>query len=106
VVPVLPFPSLDPRIGDRLIEHYGSEFENRWSVDSRNIIYADETNPLDFYRTVLRIDDGRYPVFQGTGGSLLLLSPIGSKVLAIGAMMAAMERDLPVVYVEALAYST
>lgn len=106
VVPVLPFPSADPRVGDHLIDHYGSEFENRWSVDSRNIVYADETNPLDFYRTVLRIDDGRFPVFEGTGGSLLLLSPIGSKVLAIGAMMAAIERDLPVIYVEALAYST
>ena len=69
-------------------------------------VYADEMNPLDFYRTVLRIDDGRHQVFEGIGGSLLVLSPIGSKVLAIGGMMAAIERDLPVMYVEALSYST
>jgi len=106
IVPVLPFPSDEPLVGDRLIEEYAVEFENRWSVDARNIVYAEETNPLDFYRTVLRIDDARFPVFETTGGSLLILSPIGSKSLAIGGMMAAMERDLPVVYVEALSFST
>ncbi|MEX1183990.1 MAG: hypothetical protein WEF86_12225 [Gemmatimonadota bacterium] len=105
VVPVLPFPSDDPRIGDRLIEHYAAEFDSRWSVDARSIVYADERSPLDFYRTVLRIDDGRHPVFAESGGSLLILSPVGSKVLALGGMMAAVERDLPVVYVEALSYT-
>ena len=105
VVPVLPFPAHDPRLGDRLIEHYSTEFEGRWEVDARSLVYANEGSPLDFYRTVLKIDDGRAPVFASTGGSLLVLSPIGSKVLALGAMMAASERDLPVVYVEALAYS-
>ena len=39
------------------------------------------------------------------GGSLLVLSPVGSKALAAGALMAAMERDFPVAYVEAIAYS-
>jgi hypothetical protein len=105
VVPVLPFPARDPRVGDRLIDHYASEFDGRWQVDARSIVYADETNPLDFYRTVLRIHDRRHPVFSSTTGSLLVLSPMGSKVLALGAMMAATERDLPVVYVEALGYS-
>ena len=103
VVPVLPFPAHEPRAGDRLIEHYAEEFD-RWEVDARSIVYADEKNPLDYYRTVLRIHDGRYPVFEKTGGSLLILSPLGSKVLALGGMMAAVERDLPVVYVEALSY--
>jgi hypothetical protein len=105
VVPVLPFPALDPRVGDRLIDHYASEFDGRWQVDARSIVYAAEKNPLDFYRTVLRIHDRRNPVFSSTTGSLLVLSPMGSKVLALGAMMAATERDLPVVYVEALGYS-
>lgn len=104
VVPVLPFPAHDPRFGNLLIEHYAEEFDKPWLVDARSIVYADERNPLDYYRTVLRIDDRRHPVFASTGGNLLLLSPVGSKVLALGAMMAAMERDLPVVYVEALSY--
>jgi hypothetical protein len=35
---------------------------------------------------------------------LLILSPLGSKMLAIGALMAALDRDLPVYYVEARGY--
>jgi hypothetical protein len=104
VVPVLPFPAHHPRLGDDLIGHYAEELV-RWEVDARSIVYADEKNPLDYYRTVLRIDDGRQPVFAATGGSLLILSPLGSKVLALGAMMAAIERDLPVIYVQALSYT-
>jgi hypothetical protein len=104
VVPVLPFPADDPRMGDRLIYHYREEFEHPWQVDARSLVYASERDPLGFYRTILRIHDQRYPVFERTGGSLLILSPAGTKVLGLGAMMAAIERDLPVVYVEALSY--
>ena len=33
-----------------------------------------------------------------------MLSPLGSKVMALGALMAALERDLPVAYLEAETY--
>lgn len=104
VCPVLPFPAAHPRLADELIEQYSSEFESTWGVDTRNLVYADEKKPLDLYRTILRIDDARQPVFRETGGSMIVLSPIGSKVLAAGALMAALERDFPVVHVEAIAY--
>jgi hypothetical protein len=92
-------------LADELIEEYSSEFESTWGVDTRNLIYADEKKPLDLYRTLLRIDDARRPVFAGTGGSLIILSPVGSKVLAIGALMAALDRDFPIAHVESIAYS-
>lgn len=81
-----------------------TEFESGWSVDTRNIVYADESDPLDLYRTILRLDDLRKPVFEEVGGSLLILSPLGSKIMALGALMAALERDLPVAYLEAIGY--
>ena len=81
-----------------------NELETPWSVDTRDIVYADEGNPLDLYRTVLRLDDLRKPVFAETGGSMLVLSPLGSKVMALGALMAALERDLPVAYLESISY--
>jgi len=102
--PILPFPSLNPRLGDILAEEYQSELESGWSVDTRNIVYADESDPLDLYRTILRLDDLRRPVFAETGGSLLVLSPLGSKVMALGALMAALERDLPVAHLEPIGY--
>ena len=102
--PILPFPASNPRLGDTLAEEYLTELEDTWSVDTRNIVYADEGDPLDLYRTILRLDDLRQPVFAETGGSMLILSPLGSKVMALGALMAALERDLPVAHVESLGY--
>ena len=102
--PILPFPASNPRLGDALAEEYLTELESGWSVDTRNIVYADESDPLDLYRTILELDDLRKPVFAETGGSLLVLSPLGSKVMALGALMAALERNLPVAHLEPIGY--
>lgn len=103
--PILPFPASNPRLGDELATAFLAEFENAWSVDTRNIVYAAEDDPLDLYRTILNLDDLRRPVFEEFGGSLLVLSPVGSKIMALGALLAALERDLPVAYLEAIGYN-
>lgn len=102
--PILPFPSGDPKLSDRLLAEYLPELENTWGVDAGSLIFADENDPLGLYRTILRIDDERALAFEALGSSLLILSPLGSKMLAVGALMAALERDLPVYYVEARGY--
>ncbi|MEZ6131218.1 MAG: hypothetical protein R3C59_21295 [Planctomycetaceae bacterium] len=111
VCPILPFPSANPRIGDDLIEEYGHLFEaisdpltQTWNVDARDIVYTHERSPLDLYRSVLKIADARERVFAQVGGSQLILSPLGSKAVAIGLLMAAIERDFAVVSVETIEY--
>ena len=103
VCPILPFPTSDPRQPDRLIEAYATEMESRWQVDPRNIVYADEHSPLDLYRAIMRIHEARKAIFQNIGLQIVL-SPIGSKILSLGALLAALEQDFPVVYVEAVTY--
>ncbi|HYT94321.1 MAG TPA: hypothetical protein VEL76_36740 [Gemmataceae bacterium] len=105
VCPILPFPATPPRSPDRLIEAYGNLFESSWQVDARDLVYAHEKSPVDLYRTILRIDDARKRVFKEMGGSQVILSPVGSKALALGMLMAALERDFAVVLVESLAYN-
>ncbi len=105
VCPILPFPAANPRLPDELIEYYREEFENAWEVDARDIVYASEHGPVDLYRTILRMDDARKRVFAEVGGSQIILSPAGSKALAVGALMAALERDFTIMYVEALGYA-
>lgn len=104
VCPILPFPSSNPRRADALLEHYAEDLESAWEVTPHNLVYADEKNPLDLYRAILRIDDFRARVFHELGGAQTVLSPMANKALSIGAFMAAVERDFPVAYVEAEAY--
>lgn len=105
VCPILPFPSSRPRLPDELIEEFAEELRSAWSVDVRDLVYADEKSPLDLYRTILRIDDARRRVFASVGGSQIILSPLGSKALSLGALMAALERDFTILHVEAIGYN-
>jgi hypothetical protein len=102
VCPILPFPSKNPRAGDQVAEQFLEQLERAWEVDGRNIIHAAEDDPLDVYRTILDIEEQRRAVFEDR--SVVVLSPVGTKAVALGSLMAAVERDLPVVYVEALKY--
>ena len=95
VCPILPFPATHPRFADSLIEEFGDLFETPWQVDARDLVYAYEKSPVDLYRTILRIDDARRRVFEGMGGSQVILSPVGSKALALGMLMACWSGNLP-----------
>ena len=105
VCPILPFPASQPRLSDDLIEEFADELQSAWQVDARDMIFADEKSPLDLYRTILRIDDARRRVFESVGGSQIILSPLGSKALSLGALMAALDRDFTILYVESIGYS-
>jgi len=103
---VLPFPASHPRAGDSLLEEMLTSTSGiPWEFDPRSIVYADESDPLDLYRTIMRLQALREPVFKEYGGSSLILSPIGSKVMALGALLAALERNLPVLYLEDFSYT-
>jgi len=104
-LPILPFPSSNPRFADELIAEYAGEFESEWEVSAGDLVYADEWDPLDLYRAVLRIHDASTKVFAETGGAVTIISPIGNKASGLGALMAAYERDLAVAYVEAVGFS-
>lgn len=105
VCPVLPLSQQDPRAGDALTAAFETELDRGWEVDPRNIVYAIEDDPLDLYRTISSIHRRHTEVFSGVARGHVVLSPSGNKVLAIGALMAAMEHGLPVRYVEAVSYA-
>lgn len=102
--PILPFPAKRLRRGDELLEAFVNELTDAWAVHPRNYVYASEREPIDLYRILLRLDDARRRVYEAHGGSLLILSPVGSRVLAMGALLAALERDFPVAYLESIGY--
>lgn len=104
ICPVLPFPARDPRRADSLIGEYENELVNEWQVDPRDLVYVSERNPLDSYRAISTLKERYERTVQGTYEPHVILSPVGSKVMAAGALMAAIEHDLAVHYIETARY--
>lgn len=105
VCPVLPFPARDPRRADDLVGEYEEQITQEWHVDPRDFIYASEWNPLDTYRRLSRLKLRFDRTMRGTFALQMILSPIGSKVMAAGALMAAIKHDMVVQYVETESYA-
>lgn len=104
ICPLLPFPARNPRRADDLLAEYRTELVNEWEVDPRDVVYASERNPLDCYRTLSTLKTRFDRTMRGTYESRMVLSPVGSKVLAAGALMAAIEHDMAVQYLETESY--
>ncbi len=104
ICPIVPFPARGCRAVEELVEIFRGQITESWAVDDRDFLYAAEDDPLDLYRTILRIDMLRRATYAIEGGSLTVLSPLGTKAMALGALLAALDRDLPIVYVEAQRY--
>lgn len=103
--PIFPFPSRHPRGVEALLHEFTRELVDDWRVEPRQMLYAAEDDPLDLYRTLARIHLARKDVYdRAKEESQTVLSPIGSKAMAIGALLAAIEFELPVAYVEARRY--
>jgi hypothetical protein len=104
ICPVLPFPALDPRRGDRLLLEYRGLFDS-WRVDPRNIIYASEHNPFDVYRQLCALYDRYSRALKPLRGAKMIISAHSSKLLSLGALLAACDRpEVAVAYVEAQGY--
>ncbi|MFI0849021.1 hypothetical protein [Mesorhizobium sp. IMUNJ 23232] len=104
ICPLLPFPARDPRRADDLLSEYRSALVDEWEVDPRDVVYASERNPLDCYRTLSTLKTRLDRTMKGTYEPRMVLSPVGSKVLAAGALMAAIEHDMAVQYLETESY--
>jgi hypothetical protein len=104
VCPVVPFPARNPRRADELLAEYQPALVEEWKVDARDYIYVSERNPLDCYRTVATLKKRYDKTVDDVFFPQIILSPLGSRVIAAGAMMAAVEHGLSVHYVETLRY--
>lgn len=104
VCPIIPFPSCQHRMPDQLIERFRDQLR-MWRVDFRNFLYAAESEPLDSYRAISNLVSSRNALFENLGGSLIVLSPFSNKMLTVGALLAAIDNNLPVAMVETVSYA-
>ena len=91
ICPLLPSPSLNPRRGDELIAEYRELLFERLRVEPRNILYASEQNPFEVYRQVRRTISYYQRALKPLGGCQPVVSSVSTKLLSIGALLAAYE---------------
>ena len=91
VCPVLPHPSKDPRRADRLLVEYREPLFDSRKTPTSNILYAHESHPFEAYRQLL----GAMWRYQSSmtilGGCRLIMTPLGSKLITLGAGLACFE---------------
>lgn len=88
ICPVIPFPSRNPRRGDDIItEHRVTLFED-FQVEPANILKASEFNPFEAYRQLFGAMDRYRRALVELGGCKAFASPLSSKLLSIGTLLA------------------
>lgn len=94
ICPILPFPSMNLRRGDELINYYQDVLLNDSAFNLTNIIYADESNPFQTYRLLVEAIWRYKTSFDLLKGCKIYLSTLSSKLLSIGTFLAAYETKL------------
>lgn len=109
ICPVLPSPSSNPRRGDQLLREYRELLFDQWRVEPKNIAYASEQNPFETYRQIYQVARHYDQALKPLGGCGAAISALSSKLLSIGALLAAYElrhnkMDTGIAHVDAQGY--
>ncbi len=105
VCPIVPFPSRDPRRGDRLLMETRQLWQGDWGETPMSLIYADDRDPTDVFRTITELHAARVAALSGARTqSVTILSPLGNRLTSVGMLLAALEYKLPMYYLETVGY--
>lgn len=91
ICPIFPSPSLNPRRADNLLLEYREILFDTWGIDTKNIIYASESNPFEVYSQIIKAVDYYNRALFPLGGCKVALTCLSSKLLSIGTLLASYE---------------
>jgi hypothetical protein len=91
ICPLLPSPALDPRRADNLLLEYRGLLFDQLRVEPRNLIYAAERNPFEVYRQIRKVLLHYADALRPLGMCKAVLSALSTKLLSLGALLAAYE---------------
>jgi hypothetical protein len=104
ICPVLPSPSRDPRRSDAMLLELRELLFEEFGVDERNFIYATEWNPFDLFRSLEQLHDRYASLLKPLGAVSFTLSTHSSKLLSLGALLAAHELGFRIVHTTPTGY--
>ena len=88
ICPVIPFPTRDPRRGDQIIDDHRAILFDDFQIEPRNILLASEYNPFEAYKQIFSAMDRYRLALTELGGCKAFVSPVSSKLLSVGALLA------------------
>jgi len=88
ICPVVPFPSRGPRRGDEIIDQQRQVLFDDFQAEPRNILRASEYNPFEAYKQLFAAMDRYRRALKELGGCKAFVSPVSSKLLSVGALLA------------------
>lgn len=88
ICPVIPFPSRDTRRGDEIIDDHRELLFDEFTIEPKNILLACEYNPFEAYKQIYAAMDRYRGTLEELGGCKAYVSPLSSKLLSIGALLA------------------
>lgn len=91
ICPVVPHPSINPRRADDLLVEYLDPLFRSRRTPTSNIVYVHESNPFEAYRQLLSAMRRYKTSLNVLGNCRLLVSPLGSKLITLGAGLACFE---------------
>lgn len=101
IVPIIPFPARNPRVGDNIILAARNLFSD-WDIPFRNVMYASAENPFDVFRKIQDIVDKYRRVF-GPQFSIVV-SALSGRSLSLGVLLAALHSDLVMCHAQPKSY--
>ena len=89
--PFFPIPSVDPYRCKKLLMEHRQLLKDRLGTSSKDYVYASEMNPFDVCRKIYSTAQRYYDLFKPLGGCKIAISPLSSKLMCIGALLASCE---------------
>jgi len=86
--PIFPIPSVDPYRTKKLLLEYREFLFDTLDIDTRNFIYSNEQNPFETFRKIYETAKYNYEAFNELKGCHIVVSPLSSKLLCLGALLA------------------
>jgi hypothetical protein len=91
ICPVFPSPSVRPRRVDDLVAEYRELLFDSLRVEPTNFVYASEWNPFEVYRQIYGTVKRYNEALEALGNCKVVISALSSKLLSVGALLAAYE---------------
>jgi hypothetical protein len=104
ICPVLPSPSTNPRRSDNMLRELRELLFEELGVDERNFIYASEWNPFDLFRSLEQLHDRYSSRLKPLGVVSFTISAHSSKLLSLGALLAAYQFGFGVIHTTPTGY--